>query len=745
MNTIRYCFLGLILIIFTSSATLAQRDKQSVKSSTGLAPQGNSIEHHHLPPICGSSVDAKSGYLEEGFESTTFPPNDWITYSALGAEVWSRSIEYANSGVASAYIDYQTAGGEDWLITPSIQVSTGANLSFYLRRQFNSSYPPDNMAILISSTDVNIASFVNQVAVIDVANLPASVFNLFTYDLNAYVGQTIYIAFKHTDTDGNGCFLDDIKVGTPPANDVGMLTIDLNQTVPTGPFTPKATVKNYGSAGNSFDVTLKIGSGYTSVKTVIDLAAGTAQQVSFDNANLQLGVYEVVCYTQLASDVNKSNDTLSSNVTIAESKILMGYNAYASGVPTGTVKFSSIAPEELIDLTNITGEDFLAGSALVTNGDIYAIYYDTGQLVKWDTSTGALTNLGVLTLPTGTNWIALTFDPVSEKMYGVAADDYDSYLNEINYQTLTYTPITTFSSTTIICIAANGDGNIYGVELNNDVFGKYNLATGIFTVIGPLGFNANYAQSMEFDYTTGKLYYASYDYDLSAGLLRIIDISTGSSLVLGTFEGDAEIDGLFVPNSRPIPVELTMFKADVINNGVVLEWSTATELNNKGFEIERKTADQAAWQAISFVSGNGTTTEINNYSYVDNSVLNNTTYSYRLKQIDYDGTLSYSQIVEVSNNGIPVTYNLSQNYPNPFNPTTVINYSLPSASYVKLVVTNMLGQEVSTLVNEHQKEGTYNLNFNASSLSSGVYFYSLIVESANGQIFNSVKKMMILK
>ncbi len=744
MSTIRYYISILLLIAFAGSATLAQENKQSTKNSTGLAPKNNIIERIHIPAICGSSVDVKSGYLEEGFEAVTFPPTGWTTNSVLGAKTWARSVDYFNSGAASAFIDYETAGGEDWLITPAVQISAGANLSFFIRRQFNTSYPPDNMAVLISTTDANIASFVNQLSTIDVANLTAGIFNPFTYDLTAYVGQTIYIAFKHTNTDGNGCFLDDVKIGTPPANDVGMFSIDIATTVSTAPFIPKATVKNYGSTINSFDVTLKIGSGYTSVKTVTDLTVGTTQQVSFDNVNLQNGSYDVVCYTQLAIDPNKGNDTLRTQLNATDSKLLMGYNAYATGVATGTVKFASTIPGDLIAMTNIAGDDFLGGSAVTNTGDIYSVYYTASTFVKWDTATGALNNLGVLAPPTGNNWIGMTFDPVTNKMYGAYSDGTNSTLAEINYVALTYSTVYTISNAIIIGIAANGDGNIYGIELNSDVFGKYSFATQTFTIIGPLGFDANYAQSIEFDYASGKLYFAAYVNNYG-GQLRVIDILTGGSTIVGDFEGLAEIDGLFVPNSQPVPVELTMFKADVINNGVVLEWTTATELNNKGFEIERKTAGQTAWQTISFVAGNGTTTELNNYTYTDNSVLLNTTYSYRLKQIDFDGALSYSKIVEVTNNGIPVTYNLSQNYPNPFNPSTVINYSLPSSSNVKLVVTNTLGQEVAVLVNEQQKEGTYKVNFNASSLSSGVYFYSLIAENADGQAFKSVKKMMILK
>ena len=186
-----------------------------------------------------------------------------------------------------------------------------------------------------------------------------------------------------------------------------------------------------------------------------------------------------------------------------------------------------------------------------------------------------------------------------------------------------------------------------------------------------------------------------------------------------------------------IPVELTSFTA-VGNNGVVeLNWETATEINNHMFEIERK-SETTEFRTIGFVEGAGTTTEPQSYRYTDKNVEVGA-YVYRLKQIDFNGTYSYSDEVEV-NVTAPLSFNLEQNYPNPFNPSTNIKYSVPESGNVKLSVYNLVGEEVAVLVNGNVEAGNFEVTFDASSLPSGVYLYKL--QSANSV---QTKKMMLLK
>ncbi len=202
-------------------------------------------------------------------------------------------------------------------------------------------------------------------------------------------------------------------------------------------------------------------------------------------------------------------------------------------------------------------------------------------------------------------------------------------------------------------------------------------------------------------------------------------------------------DGWYVDNVKIsvynaiVPVELVSFTSSIINNTISLNWITATELNNAGFTVE-KSLDNIVWNTIGTVSGNGTTTEAHNYSFTDQDPFVGTSY-YRLKQTDYDGTAEYSNTIEVVYGAVS-DYSLEQNYPNPFNPSTTIKYSIPEDGFVKLSVYNMLGEEVSTLVNGNQEAGRYELSFNASELSSGVYVYRL--EAPN---YTSSKKLILLR
>jgi hypothetical protein len=186
-----------------------------------------------------------------------------------------------------------------------------------------------------------------------------------------------------------------------------------------------------------------------------------------------------------------------------------------------------------------------------------------------------------------------------------------------------------------------------------------------------------------------------------------------------------------------IPVELTSFAASVNGNTVNLNWTTATETNNSGFEVQRKTSN-SVWTTIGFVSGFGTTTEVKSYSFTDKD-LSVGNYSYRLKQIDYDGTYEIYSVIKVDVNA-PAIFSLDQNYPNPFNPSTLIKYSVAQDGFVNVSIFNLLGEKVATLVNSNMKAGSYELSFNASQLSSGVYFYS--IEAGD---FKAVRKMMLMK
>ncbi len=197
--------------------------------------------------------------------------------------------------------------------------------------------------------------------------------------------------------------------------------------------------------------------------------------------------------------------------------------------------------------------------------------------------------------------------------------------------------------------------------------------------------------------------------------------------------------------TEPLPVELTSFSADLSNaSEVILNWNTATEVNNYGFEIQRKSASNqlAEFKVIGFVEGNGNSNSPKEYTFTDAATLSGV-FSYRLKQIDLDGGYSYSNIITVEVIGDMSTikeYKLGQNYPNPFNPSTNIDYTVSSNEYVSLKVYDILGNEIATLVNEKKEAGNYKVEFNAANFSSGLYLYKI-----QAGTFTQVRKMMLLK
>lgn len=196
-------------------------------------------------------------------------------------------------------------------------------------------------------------------------------------------------------------------------------------------------------------------------------------------------------------------------------------------------------------------------------------------------------------------------------------------------------------------------------------------------------------------------------------------------------------------NSNPLPVELSTFISNVQGRNILLSWSTQTETNSDKFNIERKAID-LEWETIGSIKASVSSFSARQYSFTDKN-LQSGKYQYRLKMIDNDGTFKYSKIIETEV-AVPKSFQLSQNYPNPFNPSTKINYSLPFDSKVILEIYNLTGKRISQLVNEDQSAGYYSIDFIASNLSSGIYFYRITaVGKATGNNLTAIKKMILLK
>lgn len=215
------------------------------------------------------------------------------------------------------------------------------------------------------------------------------------------------------------------------------------------------------------------------------------------------------------------------------------------------------------------------------------------------------------------------------------------------------------------------------------------------------------------------------------------DISTpvgGTVTINGTFTGGGTI------NDGPLPVELAAFTSNISGPNIRLNWVTSLELNNSGFDVERKIAVDNEWTKITFVAGRGNSNVPVNYSYADRK-LSSGKYNYRLKQIDNNGVFKYFVLNGEVEIGVPNNFSLAQNYPNPFNPVSKIDFELPVDSRVTLIVYDAIGRNVAVLINnEFRPAGYHTAVFNGLKLSSGVYFYRITTDG-----FTQTKKMMLSK
>jgi len=280
----------------------------------------------------------------------------------------------------------------------------------------------------------------------------------------------------------------------------------------------------------------------------------------------------------------------------------------------------------------------------------------------------------------------------------------------------------------IINYAVHAAGNIIEVYFNQDINPFSAVNKDAYTLDRGAGHPYYVEVGYQDNYKLVRLYYNNL-VPTTKYNLQITGITSSSN------ETIAENSVVAVTTDDVVPVELTSFTATFVNGTVILNWSTATETNNRGFEIE-KNIENKGWNRVGFVDGKGNSAEITEYTYSD--YFEGTSAGYRLKQVDYDGSFEYSDVVEVT--AIPEKYALSQNYPNPFNPVTTIEFELPEANNVSITVYDVLGNKVAEMVNSYYGAGKHSVKYNASAFNSGVYFYEM-----NAGSFKTIRKMIVLK
>ncbi len=577
-----------------------------------------------------------------------------------------------------------------------------------------------------------------------------------------------------------------------------LYTIDIN----TGTLTEVGNIQNAAAPitlaidcdGNAYVVNVEVGASTQAVLYSLDLTTAVATQIGTDlgfpdvtyggqdmdfnpeTGNLYWGAYwssgffsEGPSFRQ----IDVTNGTSTEIIALGEFDNFVSFsvNAICSVMPQTTAYTfnGGVFSYGTIDLTTgafttmnfnpqgssyapAAGDNNEAGSQYVIMGD----FSFPQNYFLWHVDFNAMTGDSIAPvgpLASGQNTIkGMAYNASTNTWYVVSSNDFGdaAYLYTLNITTGALTEVGQIQNADLpVGIAIDCDGNAYIVNIEIGITGtavlnSLDLTTATATAIGTdLGMAdaSAFNQDMDFNPENGNLYWCGYwssGFFSEGGSFRLIDVATGTSTEIAAFGQFENLTGFNVDViCQSLPVELNSFSASVNGNIVSLSWSTASEINNSGFSIERRN-NQSGWQSVGFVPGFGTSTEQHSYSYKDAN-LNAGSYTYRLKQVDYDGTYEYSNEinVEIVN---PVGYQLAQNYPNPFNPSTTINFSIPVNEVVNLTVFNALGEQVTVLMNKELTAGHYSVNFNASGLASGIYI--LRMKAGN---FVDMKKMNLLK
>ncbi len=224
----------------------------------------------------------------------------------------------------------------------------------------------------------------------------------------------------------------------------------------------------------------------------------------------------------------------------------------------------------------------------------------------------------------------------------------------------------------------------------------------------------------------------------------ILEVSSGADICADAIIINGMYSGVGTICSGPLPITMQSFTVQaVLKNNAKLQWTTAVELNNSGFDIERKTIKEGdVWKKITFIPGSGTTTEPKSYTFEDKK-LQTGTYKYRLKQIDYNGNYEYFNAGNDVVIKAPNDFSLSQNYPNPSNPKSRIEYQIPFTGKVSIKIYDLLGKEVISLVDETKEAGYYTAEFDGSNLASGVYFYRIIADGSAQRLSKTLKMILV--
>ncbi len=712
-----------------------------------------------------SAYKADAQYkVNENFEGATFPPTGWTTKSPVPTYPWTRSTTCSGFGIGTASAKYDfydvSTGTIDSLVTPLFAATiAGDSIKF---DQAHATYQTeiDSLVIMYSTDGINyirIAALAGQPTVGGLSTAPATT-SVFVPTAAQWVTRkyaaplgTVKVKFYTYSGFGNNCYIDNVTIGAPPSVDVQAVSISPSGSIYYPAGTTSATLtgfyKNNSTTSQNVYNAIKV-NGVVVSSITNSVGAGVTTFLSTGFSFTAGNTYDLRDSVYVAGDATPANDVVQTTWTPAIAKTICVYfdslSATVSAAPSRdsliahmTLAGISSSYYDIVKNTVPSFRTWRTSIVLLASNASFSISNALRDSMKamMDNASDPVNKKALLVFSNDLgyamdpkrNVAATTADTIFYRQYMRAVYDADSWLTLPQFSTSkkfkgVITPFT----------------NITADSCNDSYPDAISPATwyGGQAALVPIGEDGN-------NDTCNAIAYSTTNYDLFYATNTYGNFVPTTSASLAPQGGIfAAIRGYIEQNGGALPVELASFTSSVNERKVNLNWSTVSELNNAKFVIERKSTSSTVWANVGNVNGAGTSTTVKNYTFADNNV-NTGKYNYRLKQVDFNGNFKYYSLSNEVNIGIPNKFNLAQNYPNPFNPTTNINYDLPFDSKVAIKIFDITGREVASLVNNIQVAGYYSVNFNASSLSSGIYFYSITADGGSQSFVKSMKMVLV--
>lgn len=637
--------------------------------------------------------------LDEGFEGSTFPPTGWSTIHVLGTSTWVSSTSYFHSGAQSAFITYETAGAENWLVTKKVTgISATDSLVFWWKNAFSSAYPPDSVIIRVSTTDSLQASFTNVVARLDGSTMPYT-WTRFAYSLSAFSGQNVFIAFEQKNTDGNGGYLDDVQILPAP--------VALNATIyMTGNSFSIYKTTNTGATWDTVGF-LSPSQPWTSTYYATDLSPYGGDTLltvgAFGFFNRRAGsnytAYTNVLKPGTNNDVWAQSST--GNVLVVGSPTSAGgsFDQILKSTNGGTTW--AVVPYSTTSRTSLNCIQMIDANTGYVCGTLGAVYRTTNGGSNWDSipvegSNASSTFRKIDFINANTGWVFTTFNSTITD----SATIFKTTNAGVNW------------SKQYIPASSSSNRGVYGADM-------IDANTGWIVSYQPRPWRTtNGGNTWTIDSISDG--FGGFMYDI-----KMFSATTG--YIAGSSGRVYKLNASNIWDTISVPTRNFSF------NGLDFVSPSAGYVFGSSGVCYATTNSGATWTSV---NTQGATM---NNGYI--------TPDFKAFTVGSSGYIFKNNNVLTSLAGntdplIPTKYSLDQNYPNPFNPTTTIKFGLPKDGMVTMKIYDVAGREVMRLIdNQSMKAGFQTHFFNASHLASGVYFYSLIVDTK----MIGTKKMVLIK